>query len=165
MGAYSSIKKMKELDKDERISLVAQLIGSNTGETTAGTSATPLKNGDAIMKAIDGVTYLGPMFYQCGSMVVTFLPSSVSIIERTFYNCHAIKITEIPSSVTKITNYSFSNCTGLTSLTFKGTPTLIQSLAFSGCTSITDIYVPWSEGTVANAPWGATNATIHYDTV
>ena len=29
--------------------------------------------------------------------------------------------------------------------------------------TLTDIYVPWAEGAVANAPWGATGATIHYD--
>ena len=28
-----------------------------------------------------------------------------------------------------------------------------------------DIYVPWAEGAIANAPWGATKATIHYNTV
>lgn len=36
---------------------------------------------------------------------------------------------------------------------------------FSGCDSLTDIYVPWSEGAVIGAPWGASeNCTIHYDT-
>lgn len=30
-------------------------------------------------------------------------------------------------------------------------------------TTITDIYVPWSEGAVSGAPWGAINATIHYN--
>lgn len=37
--------------------------------------------------------------------------------------------------------------------------------AFYQAKVMTDIYVPWSEGEVANAPWGATNATIHYNTV
>lgn len=45
---------------------------------------------------------------------------------------------------------------------FSTNPT-ISTTAFSGCSTLTDIYVPWSEGAVANAPWGATNATIHYD--
>jgi len=35
---------------------------------------------------------------------------------------------------------------------------------FKNCTGITDIYVPWTEGAVNSAPWGATNATIHYET-
>lgn len=29
--------------------------------------------------------------------------------------------------------------------------------------TVTDIYVTWGEGEVADAPWGATNATIHYN--
>ena len=38
-----------------------------------------------------------------------------------------------------------------------------MSSAFDGCTNLTDIKVPWAEGAVANAPWGATNATITYN--
>jgi hypothetical protein len=49
---------------------------------------------------------------------------------------------------------------------FLGTPTgTIGASTFQYCEGITDIYVPWSEGAVANAPWGATNATIHYNTI
>ena len=36
---------------------------------------------------------------------------------------------------------------------------------FSGCTNLTDIYVPWAEDALANAPWGAPNATVHYNTL
>ena len=41
----------------------------------------------------------------------------------------------------------------------------IHAQCFSGNNNLRDIYVPWSQGEVPNAPWGATNATIHYDTV
>lgn len=34
---------------------------------------------------------------------------------------------------------------------------------FMGCKNLTDIYVSWNEGDVSGAPWGATNATIHYN--
>ena len=30
---------------------------------------------------------------------------------------------------------------------------------------VEDIYVPWSRGAVANAPWGAEDATIQYNSV
>ena len=56
---------------------------------------------------------------------------------------------------------AFYNCTGLTSVTFKGTLSQISNTAFKNCTNLTNIYVPWAEGAVAGAPWGATNATIH----
>lgn len=44
-----------------------------------------------------------------------------------------------------------------------GGTSLLHSQLFYGCSNLTDIYVGWSEGEVANAPWGATNATIHYN--
>lgn len=53
-----------------------------------------------------------------------------------------------------------------TSLIFKGTPTYISELLVGGgypSQDIHDIYVPWSEGKVANAPWGCIYATIHYN--
>lgn len=46
---------------------------------------------------------------------------------------------------------------------FEGTPVSIDATALA-TKRATDIYVPWAEGEVANAPWGATNATIHYNT-
>ena len=50
-------------------------------------------------------------------------------------------------------------------LTFQGTPETISKTAFSGCSNLTTINAPWAEGAVANAPWGATNATINYNYV
>ena len=50
----------------------------------------------------------------------------------------------------------------MVSLTFEGTPENIGASAFAGCNNLTTINVPWAEGAVANAPWGATNATINY---
>ena len=41
----------------------------------------------------------------------------------------------------------------------------IHNQCFGGNNNLRDIYVPWSQGEVPNAPWGAQNATIHYDTV
>ena len=57
------------------------------------------------------------------------------------------------------------NVSSITSIVINSTPTTIDSNAFRRTTALTDIYVPWSEGAVANAPWGATAATIHYNTV
>ena len=50
-------------------------------------------------------------------------------------------------------------------LTFQGTPETISKTAFRYCDNLTTINVPWAEGAVANAPWGATNATINYNYV
>lgn len=43
------------------------------------------------------------------------------------------------------------------------TPKTISDTAFRTCDNLVSIKVPWSEGSVAGAPWGATNATVTYD--
>lgn len=97
-------------------------------------------------------------------LALTVLPSGLTSIGiSAFNNCKAIAITEIPSGVATIAANAFIDCIGLTSIRFLGTPTFIAETAFKNCTNLTTIKVPWSEGAVANAPWGATNATITYD--
>lgn len=92
------------------------------------------------------------------------LPSGLTVIgANAFNNCKDISITEIPSGVTSIAANAFIDCVGLTAIRFLGTPTSINATAFRNCTNIKEIKVPWSEGAVANAPWGAINATITYD--
>ena len=104
-------------------------------------------------------------FHSCQKLALTSLPSGLTEIGfNTFYYCKKISITSIPEGVISIENNAFFGCVGLTSITFNGTPTSIASTAFKNCTNLTNIYVPWAEGAVANAPWGATNATIHYNT-
>lgn len=70
---------------------------------------------------------------------------------------------EIEGGADLIADYSFKHCASLRAVTFLGKPKEMGADAFADCYSLTDIYVPWAEGEVANAPWGATNATIHYN--
>ena len=118
----------------------------------------------ALTSLPDGVTSIGNYaFYNCTSLALTSLRDGVtSIGASAFRNCTSLALTSLPDGVTSIGANAFYNCTSLTSITFKGTPTTILASAFLSCTNLTDIYVPWVEGVVANAPWGATNATIHY---
>lgn len=92
------------------------------------------------------------------------LPTNIAKIrDSAFSNCTNLVLTELPESLTEIGEYAFSSCSNLNSLTFKGTPQSIKSNAFQNCRNLKTINVPWSEGEVANAPWGATNATINYN--
>lgn len=103
-------------------------------------------------------------FYYCKDLALTSLPESLtSIGNSAFYYCRSLAFTSLPEGLTSIGNSAFAGCTSLTSITFKGTPTSIRYSAFDGCTNLTSIKVPWAEGAVANAPWGATNATITYN--
>ena len=119
----------------------------------------------ALTSLPDGLTEIvGSAFYGCGQLALTSLPNGLTKIDTyTFYYCTNLALTSLPSGITSIGNNAFYGCTNLTSITFTGTPTSIGSNAFSGCTNLTTINVPWAEGEVANAPWGATNATINYN--
>ena len=100
-----------------------------------------------------------------GEGAITELPSGITKIRSyAFQGNTDLSLTSLPNTVISIGRNAFDHCTGLTTLTFKGTPRDISSSAFSGCDNLTTINVPWAEGAVANAPWGATNATIHYNT-
>ena len=106
----------------------------------------------------------GSAFADCVSIQTLDILGAPDIGVYVFESCTGLTQVIYRGSGGKIYNMAFYNCTGLTSVTFKGTPSNISSSAFNSCTNLTDIYVPWAEGAVANAPWGATNATIHYNT-
>ena len=114
----------------------------------------------------DGVEFIDvSAFNSNGHQIIPRLPSELKTIGNTaFQYCTgSFSLSEIPAKVETIGKQAFHNCTGITELTFKGTPTSIYSNSFQSCSNLLNIYVPWSEGEVANAPWGATNATIHYN--
>lgn len=80
----------------------------------------------------------------------------------------------IPDTIEKIDSNAFAQQWDLSSIILKGTPTTINSGAFSTASAADyhgeeavpcDIYVPWSEGEVANAPWGADPDRIHYNAI
>lgn len=112
------------------------------------------------IESIDKAAFSG-----CANLALTKLPANLqSIGEQAFNYCINLAITEIPEYITDIGDNAFGFlCNGIKELTFLGHPEEISSNAFSGCTNLKTINVPWSEGDVDNAPWGATKATINYD--
>lgn len=119
----------------------------------------------------------GSAFAYCENVVVPEkLPTSLtSLGNECFGQCSAHSRLIIPAGVKSVGRKIFYSLWGttsdLTEVIFLGTPTSIgtssssSNQAFYNCSAITSIKVPWSEGAVANAPWGATNATITYDYV
>jgi hypothetical protein len=119
----------------------------------------------ALTSLPSGITSMGQYtFSGCTSLALTSLPSGItSIGQYTFSGCKNLALTSLPSGITSIGQNAFYYCKNLTSITFEGKPTSIDRTAFSNCTNLTTINVPWAEGEVANAPWGATKATINYN--
>lgn len=91
------------------------------------------------------------------------LPSTLAEIESYSLDNLNVKELTIPSSVVKL-NSRCCSWAGYQKVTFLGTPTELSNEAFYGCNSLKDIYVPWADGDVAGAPFGAENATVHYNT-
>lgn len=114
------------------------------------------------------ITSLGSsMFSNCwGLKNVYGIERMISIGANAFDFCVNLQGSIILNeAITDITNYTFRCCYSLVEVRFLGTPTgTIGASAFGYCPLISNIYVPWAEGEVANAPWGASNATIHYNT-
>lgn len=113
----------------------------------------------------DSITYIGTSAFQsCGKVTLNKLPDSlITLGQSAFFNCGGVTFTHIPEGVVSIGSKALSRCHALKSITFKGTPTTIASDAFDNCNNLLDVYVPWGEGEVANSPWGAIKATIHYN--
>lgn len=107
------------------------------------------------------------VFENCASLQSVVIGEGVGGIGiDTFSNCSKLSSIVIPSSVRSVDSDAFYGCVSLESVVFKGTisSTALNGNAFRNCTqSNLHIYVPWAEGDVENAPWGATNATIHYN--
>lgn len=91
------------------------------------------------------------------------LPSNLKTIgSGGFYACKKLIQVEFPELLKSIGNDAYRYDYALESVLFKSHMKEIASSAFANNTNLQNAYVPWQEGEVANAPWGATNATIHY---
>lgn len=112
-----------------------------------------------------GITSLPTAAFQyCPKLALTTFPSGMtSIGAYAFRQGTGLASITLPPALTTIGDYAFANCTGLETVRFTSTVSSIPGGVFSGCPKLSTIYVPWSQGQVANAPWGANNATIIYD--
>ena len=136
----------------------------------------------------DGITEIGDYaFYKYDNLKITSLPDSIRQINSyAFGYCTNIAITTFPVGIGKINNYCFTNCKGLTILDIPSNIVQIGAMAFQNCTNLISvtfedvcaidpnafsgcsqsnlvINVPWAEGEVAYAPWGASKATVNYN--
>lgn len=78
-----------------------------------------------------------------------------------FENCEKLESINLPK-VKKIESGAFASCRALKTIHI---PTTVQEIDEDGFgwTGLTDIYIDKAEGEIPGAPWGAKNATIHYN--
>lgn len=102
-------------------------------------------------------------FYDVGIVAID-IPETIRLIGiEAFSFCSGLRDIVIPKNLQELSYASFYGCYDLSTVTFKGTPENINDNAFLDCVNLTIINVPWAEGEVEGAPWGATNATINYN--
>lgn len=102
-------------------------------------------------------------FQKCKLESITLPPTLKSIMTGGFSDNANLKKAIIDGTNLYIYGNAFKSCTALTEVIFKTTPKSMTSTVFASCTSLSSIKVPWSEGALSGAPWGATNATITYN--
>lgn len=103
-------------------------------------------------------------FDRCALLEIDELPQKLVYIgQYAMRGCVKNQFDEMPATVESIGAAAFNDGWKNSKLIFKGTPQTIANNAFMNNANITDIYCPWAEGAVANAPWGATSAQIHYN--
>lgn len=114
---------------------------------------------------------IGHSAFRGARIPISALPEGLEIIDAyAFLTKREMTINSIPASVktlgARCFQDAFSEESTVTTITFKGTPDTIDSTSFANCSNLTVINVPWAEGEVANAPWGASNViTINYNYV
>lgn len=147
----------------DKLTAIADAIRSKTGGTDSLTLDQMAGEIDNIQSSGATEPYIEEVYNSYGALINVNMHGYTKIRRCAFYGCSHLALTSLPSGITNIGKSAFNNCTGLTSITFEGTPTSINSSSFSNCSNLTTINVPWSEGAVSGAPWGATNATINYN--
>jgi len=108
-------------------------------------------------------------FWNCTSLTSVSLPKITWIRNPSvFRKCTNLTKVCMPNLERIDASYLFSDCSNIKSISL---PKLSSAATFSGntflnCTSLMDIYVPFAltDMSASGAPWGATNATVHYNT-
>lgn len=108
-------------------------------------------------------TILKNAFLMCTALTDVDLGNGVkSLGYMCFYGADLRKLT-IPASVESTDMNWCGNNYNLSAVRILSNNISLNPASFTNCNALTDIYVPWAEGAVDGAPWGATNATIHYN--
>lgn len=145
---------------------VSAVEGIQTGSTEAEEMLTEIIERTATSVVIpEGITKIGlHAFDHCEQLKSVEMPDSVkSIGGYAFQTCGVLASIKMSANLESIGDNAFFKCCVLTSVELPASVTEINTTAFSRCDALTDIYVPWAEGAVEGAPWGATKATIHYE--
>ena len=135
----------------------------------------------------DGVEFIGAgAFQECHALVSIALPAALEAVQNnTFNGCTGLAQVTFPANLRTIASNAFTGCSSLTSITIPANVetvgaafancTALKTVTFQGAaitsintgaffnTSMENIYLRQKPlGSIPDAPWGAGNATIHW---
>lgn len=139
-------------------------IGTIKGETLGGISVFNCCKTLSNIIFPEGLLSIGfACFSDCSNLKKISFPNTLERIGPYCFQHNVFTTVEFPNNLKSLEMMSFHSSETLSIVTFKGKPNNIESSVFQDCNNLKTINVPWAEGEVANAPWGATNATINYN--
>lgn len=173
--AFGNCKALETIKIPESVTELGTYSFTNAGTETENGTTLEIGTGTAFIYGNNSSAFLGAKLSS-----ITFGPNVSEISSYTFAGC-TINNLHIPHNVKKLGIKAFYNSTintltfdegiteigadcfynskNITSLELPATLTNINSTAFNNCTGITTITVK-GDSIPANAPWGATNATV-----
>ena len=110
------------------------------------------------------VEVIGATGFSNSKLQTLVLPSIKELGNDTFAWSPTLKSVILGKNLERVGDSLLRNTSSGWVCKFLGTPKSIGTRMFYNVSG-GDIYVPWSEGEVSGAPWGATGATIHYNTI
>lgn len=152
-----------EFSANSLIGYVKELVIPEGAESIPFNGFTGKTNLEKVVVPGTVITIGASAFGGCSNLKIIVLSEGVETLTASWGAATGIADLTIPTTVKNVPSGCFVSMSNLKTVYFKGVPNTIDSGAFPNDSAVTDIYVPWSEGEVANAPWGATNATIHYN--
>ena len=157
-NAFAACPSLKNVTIPDTVTELGATSEHGTGGAFSGCSSLEHIEIPGSITVLYGGTLSG-----CSSLRdVTLNEGLLEIQGGAFNGSKSIEDITLPASIQSLTSGAFASMAGLKTVRFKGTPQSISDIAFPVDQAI-NIYAPWSEGEVANAPWGAKNATIHYN--
>ena len=178
-GAFDYVQYLKHLELNDGIEIIGRnaICDSRVEELEVPSTVKKFGSGAIAGSSLKKVRILGPIeegtaIIQCtnlkslgglGSGCDIEIYGTETIFYLMFGFSKGLNTAHIPEGVKNIEGSVFYDCNDLDSITIPSTTSSISSTAFSRCTSLADIYIDKYAFELTGAPWGAENATIHYN--
>ena len=134
--------------------------------TSIGNCALSACNNITSITIPDSVMSIGTdAFKSCTNLNSVKIGNGVMEIKNNaFAYCESLRSITIPNSVTTLGSSLFYNCKQLTTVRIGNGITNMDNAVFNSARSVKHIYIDKPENSISGAPWGASNATVHWNT-